>query len=118
MHRTLPRVADEGVLCHRGAMSDVIAPAALATALESLPHWTGSTSSLERTVTAPDFPTAITIVDGVAVAAEDANHHPDIDIRWRRVRFELSTHDAGGVTQKDLDLATTIDRIAAAHRAG
>jgi 4a-hydroxytetrahydrobiopterin dehydratase len=56
-------------------------------------------------------------VDDVAVASEKANHHPDIDIRWRRVRFSLSTHDAGGVTEKDLDLARTIDSIAAAHAA-
>lgn len=98
-------------------MSDLIGPAALATALESLPLWSGSTTSLERTITAPDFVTAVRVVDDVAVAAEQANHHPDIDIRWRRVRFVLSTHDAGGVTQKDLDLARTIDGIADEHDA-
>jgi 4a-hydroxytetrahydrobiopterin dehydratase len=98
-------------------MSELIGPAALATALETLPLWSGSTTSLERTITAPDFLTAVRVVDDVAVAAEEANHHPDIDIRWRRVRFALSTHDAGGVTEKDLDLARTIDSIAAAHTA-
>ena len=98
-------------------MSALIGPAALATAMETLPLWSGSTTSLERTITAPDFLTAVRVVDDVAVAAEEANHHPDIDIRWRRVRFALSTHDAGGVTEKDLDLARTIDSIAAAHTA-
>ncbi len=98
-------------------MSELIGPAALATALESLPLWSGSSTSLERTVTAPDFPTAIRVVDDVAVAAEQANHHPDIDIRWRRVRFALSTHDAGGVTEKDLALAREIDAIATRHDA-
>lgn len=98
-------------------MSELIGPAALATALETLPLWSGSTTSLERTIAAPDFLTAVRVVDDVAVAAEEANHHPDIDIRWRRVRFALSTHDAGGVTEKDLDLARTIDSIAAAHTA-
>lgn len=98
-------------------MSELIGPAALATALESLPLWNGSTASLERTITAPDFLTAVRVVDDVAVAAEQANHHPDIDIRWRRVRFALSTHDAGGVTEKDLALARVIDGIAAGHDA-
>jgi 4a-hydroxytetrahydrobiopterin dehydratase len=98
-------------------MSALIGPAALATAMETLPLWSGSTTSLERTITAPDFLTAVRVVDDVAVAVEEANHHPDIDIRWRRVRFALSTHDAGGVTEKDLDLARTIDSIAAAHTA-
>jgi 4a-hydroxytetrahydrobiopterin dehydratase len=98
-------------------MSHLIGPSALATALESLPLWDGSTTSLERTITAPNFLAAVRVVDDVAVAAEQANHHPDIDIRWRRVRFALSTHDAGGVTEKDLELARTIDAIAAEHDA-
>jgi 4a-hydroxytetrahydrobiopterin dehydratase len=98
-------------------MSEPIAPAALVTALQQLPGWTGTTTAVERTISAPDFLTAIAVVDEVAEAAEAANHHPDIDIRWRRVRFALSTHDAGGVTQKDLDLAAVIDRIAERHGA-
>jgi 4a-hydroxytetrahydrobiopterin dehydratase len=51
-------------------------------------------------------------VDAVAVAAEEADHHPDIDIRWRDVLFVLSTHSEGGVTEKDLQLAGRIDGIA------
>jgi 4a-hydroxytetrahydrobiopterin dehydratase len=49
----------------------------------------------------------------VAEVAEKANHHPDIDIRWRRVRFSLSTHDSGGLTALDVSLAREIDRLAA-----
>ena len=98
-------------------MSEVLSGSALASSLEGLPGWTGSTEGIERTVSAPDFLTGIAIVDEVAQAAEQANHHPDIDIRWRRVRFALSTHDAGGVTEKDLALATQIDAIAASHDA-
>lgn len=98
-------------------MSDVLSAADLATALNSRGEWTGSPAGIERTVSAPDFLTAIRMVAQVAEAAEAANHHPDIDIRWRRVRFGLSTHDAGGVTALDLDLAAAIDAIAAAHRA-
>lgn len=98
-------------------MSESMPAAQLATALERLPDWSGGTESIERTLAAADFPTAIRIVDEVARHAEEANHHPDIDIRWRRLRFVLSTHDAGGVTQKDLTLAASIDRIAAEHGA-
>jgi len=98
-------------------MSDVLSAADLATALDSRRQWSGDPSSIERTVEAPDFMTAIRIVDDVAEVAEQANHHPDIDIRWRRVRFALVTHDAGGVTDLDLDLVAHIDAIAAAHRA-
>ena len=60
---------------------------------------------------------AIRLVAEVAQAAEDANHHPDIDIRWRTVRFALSTHSAGGVTSKDTALAGRIDELALAHEA-
>lgn len=98
-------------------MSDVLSASDLAATLESRPGWTGGPTGIERTVTAPDFMTGIRLVEQVAQAAEQANHHPDIDIRWRKVRFGLSTHDAGGVTNLDLDLAAAIDAIAAAHRA-
>lgn len=80
--------------------------------LTSLPDWTGSTEAITRTYTFPDFPTAITGVDRVAVESEEMNHHPDIDIRWRAVTFSLSTHSAGGVTQLDIELAHRIRLIA------
>ena len=81
-------------------------------ALAGLSGWSGDTNAITRTVQAPDFPTGIRIVDDVAQAAEAADHHPDIDIRWRNVTFALSTHSEGGVTQKDIDLARTIDDLA------
>jgi 4a-hydroxytetrahydrobiopterin dehydratase len=62
-------------------------------------------------VTLRTFPEAISLVNRVAEEAERANHHPDIDIRYTKVVFTLSTHDAGGVTRKDLDLAAAIDRL-------
>ena len=55
---------------------------------------------------------AIAFVDAVAVAAEDANHHPDIDIRWNAVTLRLVTHDEGGITGKDVALAATCDALA------
>ncbi|HUR74261.1 MAG TPA: 4a-hydroxytetrahydrobiopterin dehydratase [Sporichthya sp.] len=81
--------------------------------LATLNGWTGDTSEIRRSYAAPDFPAAIRLVDAVAVAAEELNHHPDIDIRWRTVHFTISTHSAGGVTGLDLDLAARIDTAAA-----
>ena len=80
--------------------------------LAKLNGWTGDTTEIRRSYAAPDFPAAIRLVDAVAVAAEDMNHHPDIDIRWRTVHFTISTHSEGGVTGLDLDLAARIDAAA------
>ncbi len=85
------------------------------TALGDLSGWSGDTSGITRTVEAADFPTAISIVDDVAEAAEAADHHPDIDIRWRTLTFNLATHSAGGVTEADFDLAHAIDRVVEQH---
>ncbi|GAA0915495.1 4a-hydroxytetrahydrobiopterin dehydratase [Nonomuraea longicatena] len=79
--------------------------------------WTQDGQVLRRTIEAPDFPTAIRIVDDVAVRAEEMNHHPDIDIRWRTLSFSLTTHDQGGVTELDHRLAAVIDTIATEHGA-
>lgn len=80
--------------------------------LADLPGWGGDPADIRCRYAAPDFPAAIALVDAVAVAAEEAGHHPDIDIRWRDVLFVLSTHSAGGVTDKDMRLAGRIDGIA------
>lgn len=96
-------------------MAELLDDSALRSALTDLSGWTGDTQGIHRTVKAPDFPTAIRIVDEVAVAAEERDHHPDIDIRWRTLHFALSTHSAGGVTGADVELAKTIDGIAAQH---
>ncbi|MDI2128899.1 4a-hydroxytetrahydrobiopterin dehydratase [Yinghuangia seranimata] len=90
---------------------------ALTTALADLDGWKGDTDLIQRTVSAPDFPTAIRIVDAIAVVAEEMNHHPDIDIRWRNLLIGLTTHDAGGVTDLDVTLARRIDAIAKEHGA-
>jgi 4a-hydroxytetrahydrobiopterin dehydratase len=85
----------------------------IASARASLPGWTGDEHALRRSLAFPDFPAAITAVDAIAVVAEDMQHHPDIDIRWRTLHLTLSTHDAGGVTQLDVELAHRIAEIAA-----
>ena len=86
--------------------------------LQTHEEWTQSSVEITRTVDCPSFPAAITLVTRVADEAERRDHHPDIDIRWRTLRFTLSTHSAGGLTQLDLDLADEIDRLATASEDG
>lgn len=86
----------------------------VAAELAALPGWSGDTTAIRRSVQCASFPAAITVVDAVALAAEKANHHPDIDIRWRTLHFTLSTHDAGGVSELDFALAREIDKASAA----
>lgn len=80
-------------------------------ALATLPEWSREGATITRTVQAPSFPAGIELVRKVATAAEAADHHPDIDIRWRTLTFTLSTHSAGGITAADTALAHTIDEI-------
>lgn len=79
--------------------------------LAALDGWTGDSREITRTAKLPSFPDAIAVVDRVAVVAEQMDHHPDIDIRWRTLVFHCATHSAGGVTDRDLDLARRIDEI-------
>ena len=74
--------------------------------------WVASKGVITREITAPTFPQGIELVKAVADAAEQMNHHPDIDIRYRRVRFALTTHDSGGLTKLDFELARAIDAAA------
>ena len=90
----------------------LLSSADIDTALDALPGWGGDAADIRCRYRATDFPTAIALVDAVAVVAEEAGHHPDIDIRWREVLFVLSTHSEGGVTGKDTELATRIDGLA------
>ncbi len=92
-------------------MSSVLTDEQVAQSLHTLPTWAGDSRALSRTVEAADFLTGIRIVDEVAVVADAIDHHPDIDIRWRKLTFTLSTHSAKGVTERDLDLAQRIDEI-------
>jgi 4a-hydroxytetrahydrobiopterin dehydratase len=79
-------------------------------ALGGLPGWSRRGDVLTKTFTFPRFLDGIDFVVRVANLAEGANHHPDVDIRYTKVTCTLSTHDAGGITQKDLDLAGAIER--------
>jgi 4a-hydroxytetrahydrobiopterin dehydratase len=81
--------------------------------LGDLPGWTRDGDEISASYEAPDFPAAIRLVDEIAVEAEDMGHHPDIDIRWRTVKFVLSTHSEGGLTQLDVELAHRVARASA-----
>ena len=87
----------------------------LAAALESLPGWERDGDSIVREYGLAGFPDAVAFVVRISYAAEAANHHPDLDIRYSKVRVVLSTHSEGGVTAKDLDLARTIEGLAPAR---
>jgi 4a-hydroxytetrahydrobiopterin dehydratase len=94
-------------------MATLLDEGAVRAALDSLDGWSGDTDMLTRTVKFPSFPDAIAVVDRVAEVAEQLDHHPDIDIRWRTLVFRCATHSAGGVTDRDVDLARRINDIVA-----
>jgi len=74
-------------------------------------EWTREGDELVKVTKRRGFAGALAFVNAVGALAEAADHHPDIDIRWDTVTLRLSTHSAGGLTEKDLDLAGEIDRI-------
>ena len=80
-------------------------------ALTTVPDWKKRGATITRTFEFKDFPAAIKFVNAVAKLAEKAWHHPDIDIRWNKVTLTLTTHDAGGLTERDFSLAKKFDQI-------
>jgi 4a-hydroxytetrahydrobiopterin dehydratase len=80
-------------------------------ALALIPNWKLQDATIVRTYEFKDFPAAIKFVEAVAEIAEQAWHHPDIDIRWNKVTLALTTHDAGGLTKKDFALARKFDGL-------
>ena len=85
--------------------------------LEALDDWSREGGAIRRSVHFDSFTAAIGFVNRVAEVAEAADHHPDIDIRYRDVTLTLSTHSEGGITEKDFDLAAQIDqRVTAGNR--
>jgi 4a-hydroxytetrahydrobiopterin dehydratase len=108
----------EAAAASRNALESFAAPPTLKfgeeqilRALESLPDWKRNGDVISRTFQLKDFPAAIRFVQAVALAAEQAWHHPDIDIRWNKVTLTLTTHDSGGLTGKDFALARLFDKL-------
>ncbi|MEM1329072.1 MAG: 4a-hydroxytetrahydrobiopterin dehydratase [Planctomycetota bacterium] len=81
-------------------------------ALDKLPDWSLVGDAIQRNYQFDDFVASMAFVNKVADAAEARQHHPDILIRYNKVMLTLSTHDAGGITQKDFDLAAEADAFA------
>ena len=92
-------------------MSLLLSESEIQDRLSSVPGWRHEGKTIVREFEFKDFPGAIDFVNRIAEAAESAWHHPDIDVRWNKVRLSLSTHDQGGLTAKDFDLAGTFDLL-------
>jgi 4a-hydroxytetrahydrobiopterin dehydratase len=88
----------------------LLTPSEIELALRSLPGWTSDGKSLRRTDTFPGFPEAVAFVNRLVGPAEAQGHHPDISVSYNRVTLSLTTHDAGGLTAKDLALARVLSR--------
>ncbi|MCC6338753.1 MAG: 4a-hydroxytetrahydrobiopterin dehydratase [Acidimicrobiia bacterium] len=81
-------------------------------ALAGLPGWERDGDTIRKEYERESFPDAVTFVVRVGFLAEQVDHHPDIDVRWRKVALALSTHSAGGLTVKDFELARRIEALA------
>lgn len=77
--------------------------------IETRRGWTKEDDALLKTFEFSSFRDSIVFVNRMATLADERDHHPDIDIRYTKVRVSLSTHDAGGITEKDLEMAEQID---------
>ncbi len=83
----------------------------IAERLTEVPGWARDGDAILRTVECASFPAAIAFVVRIGFLAEAKDHHPDVDIRWRTVHLSLSTHDLGGLSDRDFDLAAEIDTV-------
>ncbi len=91
----------------------LLTDAEITASLSSVPDWRRAGDELVRTFRCESFRESIALVSRVADAAEAADHHPDIEISWRRVTFRLTTKVSHGLTARDIAMAATIDRLAA-----
>jgi 4a-hydroxytetrahydrobiopterin dehydratase len=92
-------------------MAERLSDIAIQRELGTLQGWSRRGDLITKTFQFRNFLTGIDFVSAIAKAAEAADHHPDIDIRYTKIICTLSTHSAGGITQKDLDMARQIDRV-------
>ncbi|BAU41126.1 4a-hydroxytetrahydrobiopterin dehydratase [Leptolyngbya sp. O-77] len=92
-------------------MSQTLTDAEIQAQMAQVPGWTVEGDRLQRTYRFKDFVEAIAFVNKLVEPAEAAGHHPDIAISYNRVTVTLTTHDAGGLTQKDFDLAASLANL-------
>lgn len=90
-----------------------LSDAEISARLSALPDWTMENDAIQKTFTFTDFAQAMRFVNRLADAAEAADHHPDLDIRYNKVRVVLTTHDSGGLTENDFALARKAEQAAA-----
>ena len=83
----------------------------VATAVAELTHWDGDPQGIYRRLDFPSFRAAVDAVGQIADVAEEMDHHPDLDLRYDSLRVAVVTHDVGGVTELDLELARRVDAI-------
>ena len=88
-----------------------LSPEDVTAALNDLPLWSGGTDGIERTIRLPSFRAAVEAIGTIADVAEEMDHHPDIDLRWTKIRVAVVTHSAGGLTELDLALARRVDAL-------
>jgi len=90
-------------------MAKPLTPAAITRRLEELPGWSAVNGQLQREFRFPGFPEAFAFMAACALEAEKLNHHPDWSNSWATVRIALTTHDAGGITELDFQLAAKME---------
>ena len=93
-------------------MSQLLPDLDVQRSLGKLPGWSRRGAALTKTYKFATFKSGIDFVNRAAAVADRMDHHPDIDIRYTKIICTLSTHDAGGITQKDLNLAAELDQVA------
>jgi 4a-hydroxytetrahydrobiopterin dehydratase len=90
---------------------NILSQEQIESALQGLSDWTYEDGAITRTFRFHDFVHAVEFVEHLAEVAEARQHHPDIDIRYNKVTLRLSTHSAGGVTEKDVELAGALEQL-------
>jgi len=95
----------------------LLGAAAVDEALRALPTWRRVDDHLEREVVCASFRAAVALVNEIAELAEREDHHPDLALSYTRLRITTTTHDAGGLTERDLRIATGIDELVDADAA-
>ncbi|WP_104528202.1 4a-hydroxytetrahydrobiopterin dehydratase [Blastococcus saxobsidens] len=88
-----------------------LSPDELSAAMHGLPLWSGDGDGIRRTVELPSFRDAVAAIGAIADVAEEMDHHPDVDLRYRTLHLTLVSHSAGGVSELDLELARRIDAL-------
>jgi 4a-hydroxytetrahydrobiopterin dehydratase len=106
-----PLQKQNGMLLVLPSMAELIKADELKNRMKKVPEWELEKKHIERTFEFDEFSESIDFVNSVAEVAEDEEHHPDIDIRYNKVRLILSTHSKGGLTELDFNLAERIDTL-------